>query len=297
MKTCVITGGTGLVGTHLVPSLSKGWKVYVASRRERHFKELAHGRHIPMDFSKKLEKRPLPDAVDAVIHLVQSEHFREFPEKAMSVFRVNSLSTMYMLDYAKKAGAKTFVMASSGGVYGYGDRGFSEDAPIESRGDLGFYLGTKLCSEVLSDCYSSFMNVIILRFFFVYGPGQRKNMLVPRLVQSVKDGRPIMLHGHDGIRINPTYVLDAVEAISESLDMTSSQKINVGGPEILSMRQIGEVIGQVVGKEPLFEMQKDVKPQSIIGDVKKMSRLLHRPRWFFQDGVESYVRSQEGING
>jgi nucleoside-diphosphate-sugar epimerase len=141
------------------------------------------------------------------------------------------------------------------------------------------------------------MNVIILRFFFVYGPWQRQNMLVPRLVQSVREGKPIVLHGYDGIRINPTYVTDVVEAIAESLEMTDSQKINVAGPEILSMRHIGEVIGKVVGKEPQFKMLKDVKPQSIIGDVKKMSRLLHRPHWFFQDGVERYVRSLEEVVG
>jgi nucleoside-diphosphate-sugar epimerase len=246
---------------------------------------------VKLDFTGDWKSDVLPAEVDAVIHLVQSEHFRDFPDRATDVFQVNTLSTLRMLDYARRAGARTFLLASSGGVYGYGDREFSEDVKVFSRGDLGFYLGTKLCSEILSDCYTSYMNVMILRFFFVYGPGQRKSMLIPRLVRSVIEEKPIILHGHDGIRINPVYVGDVVDAIINSLSLETSQKINVGGPEILSMRRIGEIIGRVLDKEPLFEMRTQAKPQSIIGDIKKMSRLLCRPKWHFEDGVGQYVRS------
>jgi nucleoside-diphosphate-sugar epimerase len=246
---------------------------------------------VRLDFTHHWKEHELPRKVDAVIHLVQSEYFREFPDRAVDVFQTNTVSTIRMLDYARRAGATTFVLASSGGVYGYGDREFSEDVKVVPRGDLGFYLGSKLCSEIVSDCYASYMNIVALRFFFVYGPGQRKSMLVPRLVNSVTEGKPITLHGHDGIRINPTYVIDVVEAIAESLTLGESHKINVGGPEILSIRQIGETIGRVVGKEPMFDMQSSHRPQSIIGDIKKMARLLHRPGWYFGDGVAKYVES------
>ena len=194
----------------------------------------------------------LPQRFDGVIHLAQSEYFRDFPEHSLDVFEVNTISTLRLLDYALKAGAKTFIYASSGGVYGYSDDGFTEDAEIMQRGDLGFYLGTKLCSEILSDCYTSLMNVLVLRFFFVYGPGQSKGMLIPRLVDRVKEGKLIVLQGSDGIRLNPTYVADAVSAICRSLVVEGSHKINVAGPEVLSMRAIGETIGQVLSKRPKF---------------------------------------------
>lgn len=292
MNRCVLTGGTGLIGSHLVHHLCQDWFLYVVSRKEREsWPDSKNVKHVKLDFTGDWKSDALPPKIDAVIHLVQSEYFRDFPGRAIDVFQVNTVSTLRMLDYARRAGARTFLLASSGGVYGYGDREFSEDVRVFSRRDLDFYLGTKLCSEILSDCYTSYINVIVLRFFFVYGPGQRKSMLIPRLVRSVIEEKPIILHGHDGIRINPTYVVDVVEAIVKALTLKKGEKINVGGPEILSMRRIGEIIGMVVGKEPLFEMRTDAKPQSIIGDIKKMSRLLCRPKWHFEDGVRQYVRS------
>jgi nucleoside-diphosphate-sugar epimerase len=193
------------------------------------------------------------------------------------------------MDYAHRAGARTFIYASSGGVYGYSDDGFTEDTELKQRGDLGFYLGSKLCSEILSDCYTSLMNVIVLRFFFVYGPGQRKSMLMPRLVDRVKEGKPIVLQGSDGIRLNPTYVSDAVSAICRSLEVEGNHKVNVAGPEILSMREIGEVIGQVLSKRPEFELKTDVEPFHLIGDITKQSRLLGPPQVGFEDGIKRYI--------
>lgn len=50
---------------------------------------------------------------------------------------------------------------------------------------LGFYLTSKYCSELILDNYSSFLTIIQLRLFFVYGMGQRKDMLIPRLIENV----------------------------------------------------------------------------------------------------------------
>jgi nucleoside-diphosphate-sugar epimerase len=129
------------------------------------------------------------------------------------------------------------------------------------------------------------MNVIMLRFFFVYGPGQKRTMLIPRLIDSVKNGTPITLQGSDGIRINPTYAGDAASAIKSALDLTDSQKINVGGPDILSLRQIGEMIGDMVEKDPVFTVQNELKPKNIIGDIQKMTKLLGAPTTSFREGI------------
>ena len=63
------------------------------------------------------------------------------------------------------------------------------------------------------EAYQGEFVVVILRFFFVYGPGQSNEMLIPRLVKSVREGQPIALDGLDGLRINPVYVEDAVRAV------------------------------------------------------------------------------------
>jgi nucleoside-diphosphate-sugar epimerase len=199
---------------------------------------------------------------------------------------------MRLLDWARQIGVRTFVFASSGGVYGAGGKEFSEEQEAMPRGDLGFYLSTKLCSEVIAENYTQYMDVIILRFFFVYGPGQRRSMLIPRLVDSVREEKPIVLQGKDGIRINPTYVSDAVDAICAALELAGSQKINVGGPQVLSLREIGNIIGEALRKKPNFEVKHDAEPSHLIGDTTKMSRLLTEPKVSFKEGILRFLDNE-----
>ncbi len=290
MKRCLITGGSGLIGSHLIRSLDDYTIFNLSRRRIGHDENLQTVQNIVLDLSKEWNREDLPTQIDAVIHLAQSEHFRDFPEQAENVFQVNTLSTMRLLDYAQRAGARTFIFASSGGIYGHGEQEFSEEVEISSKGNLGFYFGTKICSEVIAESYSPFMNIIVLRFFFVYGPGQRQNMLIPRLVQSVLSNKPLMLQGQNGLRINPTHVSDAVVAITRALAVEGSHKINVAGPDVLSLREIGEIIGKSVNKECKFNLQLDVKPRHLVGDIRKMSRLLSAPVVRFENGLKTILK-------
>lgn len=291
MKKILITGGSGLIGHEVVERLKNSWAVFAVSRRP--YEQLSqNARMISCDLSDQCNFSTFPASVDAVIHLAQSEHFREFPEKAEDVFSVNTVTTLRLLDYARQAGAKTFIFASSGGVYGYGDEGFKENQPIVAKKDLGFYLSTKLCSEIIAENYVPYMNVIIIRFFFVYGPRQKETMLIPRLIKNVWQQQPIVLQGNDGIKINPIYVSDAANAVVRSLDLMDSQKINVGGSDVLSLREIGNIIGEELGIQPTFEIQETSVPNNIIGDIGKMSQLLGKPEVSFREGVRRYVREK-----
>ena len=284
----MITGASGLVGSHLLNKLDD-WDVHVITRTE--LSPQSNLNQIIIDLSKDWSIDQLPEKVDVVIHLAQSAHFREFPDFAEDVFSVNTISTIKLLNYAKVCGASSFILASSGGIYGFGDGEFSENEPIYVKEDLGFYLGTKFCSEIIAENYSDFMSVNMLRFFFVYGPGQSENMLIPRLVQSVKDGRPITFQGKGGIKINPIYVGDAVDAIMQTLSLKESYKINVGGSEPMDLRTIGTIIGEQVGKEPVFESSSDEEPNHLLGDVEKMGKLLTAPKTSFEEGIKLYLAS------
>ena len=290
-KRCFITGATGLVGKQVLSNLKETWEVFGLVRKPEE-NGSGHLRAISCDLAKDWSTDAFPDRVEAVIHLAQSQHYTEFPAQSDDIFRVNVSSTHRLLDYAHRAHAETFVLASSGGIYGYGDEPFQEESPISGRGDLGFYLGTKLCSEILADAYTSFMNVIILRFFFVYGPGQRNDRLVPRLITAVKEGSPIVLHGEEGMKINPIYVTDAANAVSRALELTGSHKINVAGPDVKSLKQIGQHIGAVLEREPVFEIQKQIQPHHLMGATHRMGRLLGQPQIRFEKGISICI---EGI--
>jgi len=285
MKKIIVTGGSGLIGKRLLADLSPSAEVVSIGRRDPSVAGVAW-------ISHDLSKSTLPDlprAIDTVVYLAQSEHFREFPEQARDIFEVNVANVQRMLDWARISGVKRFLLASSGGVYGHGDSAFREDDAIGPKGPLGYYLASKRCSELLAGSYADCFTVVILRFFFVFGPGQKRSMLIPRLIDSVRNGRTVILQGEDGIRLNPIFVEDASMAICRALELTSSHTINVAGPEVLSMREIGNLIGQVVGREPVFDIDQNAVPRHLSGEISKMRDILGPPRIRFMDGLRSMV--------
>jgi len=178
--------------------------------------------------------------------------------------------------------------ASSGGVYGTGEKAFDENSPINSSGELGYYLGSKLCGEILVQNYASIMNVIVLRFFFMYGPEQNKSMLIPRLVESVRNGTAITLQGHDGIQLNPIHAADAANALVKLVGMEESCALNIAGPDILTLRQIAETIGETLGKTPIFEVQ-DTAPKHLVANIDGMKKNSAAPTISFKNGVQDFV--------
>lgn len=289
MSNILITGATGLIGSHMIPLL-KGNTIYSISRKST-FEDKSEVKFLQIDLSKDWLESSLPDNVDTIIQLSQSEHFREFPEKAEDIFRVNVMTTLKLLEFARKTKAKSYIYASSAGIYGVTDRETSEDTEIKIKKDLGYYLGTKLCSEILVENYAQFFNIVILRPFFVYGPGQRESMLIPRLVNNIKTKKPVLLSGKEGITITPTYVTDAAHAIAAATKLKGFHKINIAGPERLSLKKISQIIGSKLKIDPVFSFQSDSESKDLIGNADKMSRFLHKPVVAFEKGISNYLQS------
>ena len=282
MRKILLTGAGGLVGSHLLPLLNEENEVYTISGKT------IGNNNIKIDFSKEWDTEVLPKNLDTIIHLAQSENFRDFPNKAIDVFNVNTNSTLKLIDFAYKTGVKTFIFASSAGIYGNSDVEFDESTNIIYKSEMGFYLGTKQCSEIILDNYSPLLQVIQLRLFFVYGKGQRKDMLVPRLIDNIENGVPLRLQGAFGITINPTHVSDAVTAIKASLGLIGSHKINVAGPELLTMKEIGDIIGNLIQKQPQFIFEEK-EAKNLIGSITNMSKKLVKPQIKFKDGIKDFI--------
>jgi UDP-glucose 4-epimerase len=283
----LITGANGLLGGQAVSLLAKTHEVHALVHNPPS-SPVEGVKYYVIDLAGALPVDILPASLDVLIHLAQSSRFREFPEQAKDVFNVNVSSTAQLLDYAKNSGVKKFVFASSGGVYGAGDEAFKENAVIPQHGQLGYYLGSKLCGEILAENYSRFMDVTILRFFFMYGRQQRNTMLIPRLIENIRNGNPISLQGADGIRINPIHVSDGALALQSILELSGSHILNIAGSEVLSLKQIAETIGRKFNLNPTFQ-QIEGSPTHLIGDIEAMKRLLHTPAVTFESGLNDWV--------
>jgi nucleoside-diphosphate-sugar epimerase len=159
---------------------------------------------------------------------------------------------------------------------------------------LGFYLGTKLCTEVLVQNYRHFFKAaVILRPFFIYGPGQRKDMLIPRLIESVRSGRPIELQGPEGLRLNPVFVEDAVIAFARALHVEGAHVMNVAGPDVLTLREIGESIAALLGTEAKF-VRREGTPDDYIGTMETAIARLGLELTAFSEGLRRTLADGTG---
>ena len=143
MARILVTGASGFVGTRLVRLLARQHEVWALVRRPWQAPE---GRvHVlTQDLAADSWTADLPPRIDAVIHLAQSPHFREFPDRAADIYGVAAGTAMRLLDWASRAGATHFIVGSTGGLYGSSDKAVQESDPLpEMRNQLGFYFATK----------------------------------------------------------------------------------------------------------------------------------------------------------
>jgi UDP-glucose 4-epimerase len=271
----LVTGADGLLGRRVVEYASKYSKICAVVHAQPK-KPILDVDYLVVDLSKDWNPDVLPKKVSSIIHLAQSSNFRDFPDSALDVFGVNVATTARLLDYARKADVQSFVYASSGGVYGNGSEAFKENAPIVPPGQLGYYLGSKACGEILVQSYASIFQVVILRPFFMYGPGQNRSMLIPRLMDSVATGKHVTLQGTHGLRINPVHVDDAAQAVLAALKLKASATFNIAGPDVISIREICEGMGEYLKTSPKF-IQQDGFANDLIADISAMKSELFSP--------------------
>ena len=272
----VVTGANGLLGRSLVEICERsGFEVYrivhsVTSNSQR------DNSTIHLDLKQSWRNELLPSKADVVIHLAQSNYYRNFPEHADDLFGVNIAATSQLLSYAKSVGATQFIYASTGGVYSPGPSTLHENSPIHDTGRLGAYFGSKICGEILVRNYTPYLTATILRPFFVYGKGQKRNVHLPRIFDNIRNGHAIQIQGDNGISMNPIHVKDAALAVLAAIERPLSSVVNIAGPEVLTIRQIAEGFASFLNVKPFFE-QAPGHPESLVADISLMSSRLHEP--------------------
>ena len=291
MNKLLVTGSTGLLGRALMTILKNNHHITAIGRTPSTCANV----NIECDFSSTWDPFSLPEGVDTVVHLAQSEYFKIFPEKATDIFHTNVSTVINLLDYVRRTDVKRVILASSGGVYGVGEDSYAESMALKARSDLGFYAGTKFSTEILASNYAQFFDLVILRFFFIYGPLQKNNMLMPRLIASVSDGTPVNLQSENGIKLNPIYVEDAAKSVARAIHLEGFHTINIAGPEILTIREICEKIGENIKKTPEFKIVDSISPGHLVGDITQMEDKLRKPQINIEKGLRLVMEKTNSI--
>jgi UDP-glucose 4-epimerase len=253
----LITGATGFVGSRLVDHLADRHELYALTRRPPPSALADRATWIEQDLRTPLAG--LPARIDGIVHLAQSPRYKDFPDGAEDVYAVNVQSTFRLLEWARGAGAQTFVLVSTGGLYAFSPVPVDEDSTLSPA---GFYFRSKHAAEQILGGYAELLRPVILRPFFVYGEGQQR-MLIARLAEQIVRGEEIVVDGDPGLRINPVHVDDMVRVFEPALTGSLSGVVNVAGPDALSVTELVALLGEAIGIEPVVRHT----PASVDGDL------------------------------
>jgi UDP-glucose 4-epimerase len=280
----LVTGATGLIGSRLIERLAPGNEVFAVTRGRG--PELDGVEWIRQDLSQQLDYAALPTEVDTIAHLAQSDRYRDFPHGAMDLFAVNVQSTASLLEYARSAGARAFVVASTGGSYAPSPAPIGEDGPLSTPEP---YLRSKRMAELLVENYAGELGGAILRFFFAYGPGGK--LLVARLAGKILAGEEIVIEGDPGMAMNPIYVEDAAAAVAAALRLSEQATINVAGGEVVRLRELVERLAAALGREARIRPGGD-SAGDLVADTSLMRSLLGiRPEVDLDRGLRAVAES------
>jgi UDP-glucose 4-epimerase len=291
MSTVLVLGGSGFLGSHAVRCLVKsGYTVWSTHSPGKNPPSLPGTRWLAVDLSQSTFAEQLPPRCDHLIFLAQSRAWRRFPDAADDIYRVNIASLHLLLLYACRAGVRSVIVGSSGSVYSDQSKPARESDSIDFQASRSYYVATKLAAELLLGAYGQLFPVAQLRIFMPYGKGQNSEMLFPELVRRVAQGKPIILHGEDGLRANPVAATDVAETIMRCLSLRQSSTLNVAGPEVMTLRSIGSVIGKVLGREPLFDVQATATPLVLVGDLDlSRAKLGWAPATRLESGLREWL--------
>ena len=313
MKTYLITGGAGFIGSTLANKLlEKGEKVIVVDNfcdfydpkiKEENVKENLDNTNYKLYRTdirnmEELSKIFSENNIDTIVHLAAMAGVRPSIENPILYQEVNGIGTQNILEQAKKNNINNLVMASSSSVYGNcNEVPFKENFIVDYA--ISPYAATKKANEVMAHVYHKLynMNIIMLRFFTVYGPKQRPDLAINKFTKLMLENKKIPMFGDGTTSRDYTYVDDIVDGIIKSTEYVENNKdvyeiINIGNSSPTSLIEMINTIGEVLGVTPDIE-QLPMQPGDVektYADVSKAKKLLgYEPKTSFREGIEKFV--------
>jgi nucleoside-diphosphate-sugar epimerase len=309
----LVTGCAGFVGSHLTDTLlQRGHEVigvdaftdyYPRPRKESNLEE-ARGEPglslVELDLSEAALE-PLVERVHGIFHLAAQPGVRgSWGATFAHYVRDNILATQRLFEVATPRGVR-IVMASTSSVYGnaetYPTREDATPRPVSPYGV------TKLACESLARTYGECfgLEVLLLRYFTVYGPRQRPDMAFAKIISALLNGHPFSVYGTGEQSRDFTYVDDAVAATIAAMERGPSGIVyNVGGGSETTLNGAIALCEQLAGKR--LEI---VNEPAARGDVRRTgadttlirSQLGWQPETSLAEGLAAQLTASRAASG
>lgn len=320
MKTILVTGGAGFIGSHLSEKLLKeGNKVLIIDNFNNYYdpkikinnveevKKTCIENNISLENYKVFEgdirdneflKEVFSNKIDSIMHLAAMAGVRPSIEDPALYYDVNITGTVNLLEKCRENNIKKFVFASSSSVYGNNEKvPFAEGDRVDNP--ISPYAATKKSGELLCHTYHHLfdMNIACLRFFTVYGPRQRPDLAINKFTSLILENKEIPFYGDGNTSRDYTFVEDIVNGIVSSINyVNTDQKIfeifNLGGDKTVSLIEMVETIEEVLGKKAKLN-RLPMQPGDVnrtCADINHSKEVIgYNPQTTFKEGIKKFI--------
>lgn len=306
MSAYLLTGVAGFIGSRVAEFLLQdGHEVYGVDNMNHAYdirlKEYRLGKLLgrqgfhfqQWDISEKaiIDKLKdwLPAEVAGVINLAAWAGTRRSLSNPWIYIETNMTGVLNMMELCRQHDIPKFVEASSSSVYGnLGKPPYKETD--ETDHPLQPYAATKKGAEALAYAYHHLygLDVTILRFFTVYGPAGRPQMVMFRFCKWIAEGQPVVVNGDGEQSRGFTYLDDIARGTILALKPVGYEVINLGGHEVITINQMITMLEERIGKPALIE-HTDFHPADVTTNHADVSRARDLLGWAPQVGLEEGI--------
>ena len=281
MSKCLVTGGAGFIGSHVVGKLlHNNHEVVVIDNESAESNEAFnwyddHADNHVVDIRDFDSCRPLFDGVEYVFHLAARSRIQLAMQNPRECLETNYLGTYNMLECARQVGARRFINSSTSSSYG-----LLNDPPLEETMQtdcLNHYSASKVGAETLCHMYYRLykLRTITLRYFNVYGPRQPlKGQYAPVIglfEEQAKRGEPLTIVGDGEQRRDYTHVYDVAQAnINAMMTNFSGVTINIGTGTNYSVNEVASFISDDTVTIP----ERPGEARETLANIKRANNML-----------------------
>ena len=308
MQKCLVTGGAGFIGSHIVKALVKrGDQVRVLDnfstgnpdnlKAVREDIEVIDG-----DLRNSSDVRDAVKGMDTIFHLAAFVSVPQSMEDPTTCFEINVNGTIQLFKLAEEAGVNRIVIASSAAVYGENPAfPLNENATTYP---LSPYAASKQVGEIYTKIYTDLLNidVVALRYFNIYGPRQNPNSdyaaVIPIFIKKMLDEEDPVIYG-DGLQSRDfVYVDDVVRAnlLAAESSQAPGQIINICSGIEINLLQLVDSLSRIFNREvqPVYEKERPGDIYRSSGDPTFAENVLNfKPEVNLETGVMKTVSWME----
>ena len=277
----MITGGAGLIGTHLAELLYRNNNIYILDTSKQINRNINNFKHIKV---KKFYKGTIENynlcqratsKKDIVIHLAAMLGVKNTENNNYKCFSVNVEGTKNIFNSSIKSKVKRFIFASSSEVYGEPKKNpIKENFPLIGK---SIYAISKILGEKIVMVKQHKIKTTIFRFFNTIGKGQVAQFVVTRFIKAIKENKPVLVNGNGSQVRSYSNAKDIALGISKSLDnkKTFSNIYNLGNSkEPISLKILLKKILLISKKKNYKKII--FKKNFIMSDRKKKREIFRR---------------------